>query len=42
MYMRQHCLILEGMDYKKIDHKHFNSTEEFNGSHIIVGRKYIK
>ena len=36
--MCQHCLILEGKDYKKIDPKHFNSTEDFNGSDIIVGR----
>ena len=41
-FMCQHCLILEVKDYKRIDHKHFNSTEKFNGSHIIVGRKYIK
>ena len=26
----------------KIDHKHLNSTEEFNGSHIIVGQKINK
>ena len=39
--MCQHCLISEGKEYKK-DPKYLNSTEDFDGSHIIVSKKYIK